>query len=345
VSEAGSAYTWCENAHELRLTPWHNDPVGDAGGEAIYLRDEETGQVWHPTSLPTADSPGEAGSASPYVTRHGFGYSVFEHDEGGIHSELTVFVATDAAVKFSRLVLRNDGTRTCRLSVTSYVEWVLGDMRAKSAAHIHTEVAPDSGAVLARNPYSNHFGDWRAFLDVDEADRLAGTMTCDRTEFIGRNGSLRRPAALRRAHLSGRSGVAMDPCAAIQVPIVLAPGQSREVTFRLGMGRSVDEVRQLVRRFRGNAAVQQALQDVHAHWSEVLGAVQVRTPDPALDPLANGWLVYQTLGCRIMARSGHYQSGGAYGFRDQLQDAMALVHARPQVLREHLLTCARRQFP
>jgi cyclic beta-1,2-glucan synthetase len=344
VSDGGSSYTWCENAHELRLTPWNNDAVTDGCGEVLYLRDEDTGKVWHPTSLPTAEGTDAGAMGSPYVTRHGFGYSVFEHDEGGIHSELTVFVATDAAVKFSRLVLRNDSARNCQLSVTAYVEWVLGDMRAKTAPHIHTEVATDSGAVLARNPYSNHFGDWVGFLDVDEADRLAGTMTCDRAEFIGRNGSLRRPAALRRTHLSGRSGVALDPCAAIQVPVRLAPGESREVTFRLGMGRSLDEVQQLVRRFRGSAVANQALAEVHAHWRQVLGAVQVRTPDPALDLLANGWLVYQTLGCRVMARSGHYQSGGAFGFRDQLQDAMALVHARPQVLREQLLTCAGRQF-
>jgi cellobiose phosphorylase len=341
VSDGGSSYTWCENAHELRLTPWHNDAVSDASGEVLYLRDEESGHVWHPTSLPQAQ---DAQAGAPYITRHGFGYSVFEHDEAGIHSELTVFVATDAAVKFSRLVLRNDSGRTRDLSATAYVEWVLGDMRAKTAPHIHTEVAADSGAVMARNRYSNHFGDWLGFLDVDEADRLAGTMTCDRAEFIGRNGSLRRPAAMARAHLSGRSGVALDPCAAIQIPLRLAPGESREVTFRLGMGRSLDEVQQLVRRFRGSGAVQQALGDVRAHWKHLLGAVQVRTPDAALDLLANGWLVYQTLACRIMARSGHYQSGGAFGFRDQLQDAMALVHARPQLLRDHLLACASRQF-
>lgn len=344
VSDGGSSYTWCENAHELRLTPWHNDAVTDDCGEVMYLRDEDSGRMWHPTALPLPDDLAGHPGGAPHVTRHGFGYSVFEHDEAGIHSELTVFVAMDAAVKFSRLVVRNDGDSARHLSATSYVEWVLGDMRAKTAPHIHTEVAIASGALLARNRYSNHFGDWVAFLDVDEGDRLAGTMTCDRTEFIGRNGSLRKPAALRRAHLSGRSGVALDPCAAIQVPLRLEPGASREITFRLGMGRSLDEAGQLVRRFRGSGAVQQALDEVHAHWKHVLGAVQVRTPDPALDLLANGWLVYQTLGCRMMARSGHYQSGGAFGFRDQLQDAMALVHARPRVLREQLLLCASRQF-
>jgi len=337
VSEAGSAYTWCENAHELRLTPWHNDPVTDTSGEVIYLRDEESGEVWHPTS-----APGSADGAC--VTRHGFGYSVFEHVALGIHSELTIFVALDAAVKFSVLVLRNDSNRARRLSATGYVEWVLGDMRAKTAPHIGTEIAEDNGALYARNPFSNDFGDWIGFFDVDGGDRALSTVTGDRTEFIGRNGSLQSPAALRRKHLSGRVGVGLDPCAAIQVPFDLAPGQTREIVFRLGMGRSVDEAGQLVERFRGRAAQRDAQDAVHTHWRHTLGAVQVKTPDPSLDLLANGWLVYQTLACRMWARSGYYQSGGAYGFRDQLQDAMALVHTRPELLREHLLLCASRQF-
>ena len=345
VSEGGSSYTWCENAHELRLTPWHNDPVTDVGGEVIYLRDEESGEVWHPTSLPSPGDERDDGDAPPpYLTRHGFGYSVFEHDAAGIHSELTMFVAIDAAVKFSVLELRNDSGRLRRLSATGYVEWVLGDMRAKTGLHINTDISADNGALYARNPYSNDFGDWVAFFDVDERDGPFSTITCDRTEFIGRNGSLRRPVALRRMQLSGRIGPSLDPCAAIQVPFELAPGQKREIVFRIGMGRSTDEAGQLVQRFRGNAAMREALDAVHSHWKQTLGAVQVSTPDVALNLLANGWLVYQTLACRMWARSGYYQSGGAYGFRDQLQDAMALVHTRPQLLREHLLLCASRQF-
>jgi len=344
ISEAGSAYTWCENAHELRLTPWHNDPVCDGGGEAIYLRDEASGQVWLPTALPGSGAEHKDGNPSPYVTRHGFGYSVFEHDEAGIHSELTVYVAMDAAIKFSVLRLSNDGARERRLSATGYVEWVLGDLRAKTAPHITTDIAPENGALYARNAYSNDFGDWIGFFDVDESDRLFGTVTCDRTEFIGRNGSLHRPAALARTRLSGRTGAALDACSAIQVPFDLLPGQTREIVFRLGMGRSADEAGQLVQRFRGSAAAREALDAVHRHWEHTLGSVQLQTPDAALNVLVNGWLVYQTLACRMWARSGFYQSGGAFGFRDQLQDAMALVHTRPQLLRDHLLLCASRQF-
>ena len=344
VSEAGNAYTWCENAHELRLTPWHNDPVTDTGGEVIYLRDEETGQVWQPTSLPCPGDLRDESTNPPYVTRHGFGYSTFEHGRLGIHSELTVFVSLTEAVKFSRLVLRNDSTRTRSLSATGYVEWVLGDMRPKTGPHIHTDVSAENGAIYARNRYSNDFGDWIGFFDIDESDRMSATITCDRAEFIGRNGSLRRPAAMRRIRLSGRTGASLDPCAAIMVPFELAPGQSREITFRLGMGRSDDEAGKLIQRFRGKATVRAVLNEVQEHWRRLLGAVQVDTPDQGVNLLANGWLMYQTLACRIWARSGYYQSGGAYGFRDQLQDAMALVHARPQLLREHLLLSASRQF-
>ncbi|GAB6040390.1 GH36-type glycosyl hydrolase domain-containing protein [Endothiovibrio diazotrophicus] len=340
LSESGQAYTWGENAHEFRLTPWHNDPVTDAGGEALYLRDEESGQLWSPTPLPRR-------GATPYVSRHGFGYSVFEHTEGGIRSELWVYVARDAAVKFSVLKLRNDSGRPRRLSATGYVEWVLGDLRPKSAMHVVTEIDPADGALYARNPYHGEFPGRVAFFDVDESER---TVTCDRAEFIGRNGDLGNPAALARSHLSGRVGSGLDPCAAIQVGFALAAGEQREITFRLGLGGvgggapGGEEAARLVQRFRGPDAARRALEAVWHYWNHTLGAVQVATPEPSLDVLANGWLLYQTLASRLWARSGYYQSGGAFGFRDQLQDAMALLHAEPGLLRAQLLLCAGRQF-
>jgi cellobiose phosphorylase len=334
VSENGVGYTWSENAHEFRLTPWHNDPVTDASGEAFYLRDEETGRFWSPTPLPV---PGER----PYVSRHGFGYSVFEHDTAGIHSEMTVYVALDAPVKFSVLKVRNDSTQARRLSATGYVEWVLGDLRAKSAMHVTTEVDSKSGALFARNPYNSEFPDRVAFFDVDDSSR---TVTGDRMEFLGRNGSLLKPAAMTRTRLSGKVGAALDPCAAIQVGFELAPGQERQLVFRMGVGTGVDGARVHVNRFRGSAAAATALESVWEYWKRTLGAVQVETPDESLNVLTNGWLVYQTLCCRMWARSGYYQSGGAFGFRDQLQDVMALIHTEPRLVRAHLLLCASRQF-
>lgn len=344
VSEAGSAYTWCENAHLLRLTPWHNDPVTDAGGEEIYLRDEASGDVWSPTHPSVSAAPQAARASAAFRTRHGFGYSVFEHEHDELRSALTVFVALEDAVKFSRLVLHNAGTRPRRLTATAYVEWVLGDVRAKTAPHLDVAVAADNSALYARNRYSNDFGDWVAFLDVDPADREGASFTADREEFIGRNGSLHHPAALRRVRLSGRTGTGLDACGAFQVAVELAPGETREIVFRLGMGRSDDEAGQLVQRHRGADAARAALQAVRAHWDGVLGAVQVRTPSPSIDLLANGWLIYQTIACRLWARSGYYQSGGAFGFRDQLQDAMALVHTQAPLLRRQLLASAARQF-
>jgi cellobiose phosphorylase len=336
LSESGAAYTWAENAHEFRLTPWDNDPVSDTSGEALYLRDEESGQFWSPTPLPCPGSPDH-----PTVTRHGFGYSVFQHSEGGIHSELWIYVDVNAPVKFSVLKLRNDSGRTRRLSATAYVEWVLGTERAKSAPYVVTNADPGTGALFARNPYSTEFGDRVAFLDADD---MNGSVTGDRTEFVGRNGTLQRPAALGRARLSGKLGATLDPCAAIQVPFDLYEGQEREIIFRLGVGRSIEDAANLVHRYRGSATARSALEAVWQYWNHTLGAVQVETPNPALDVLANGWLLYQTLACRLWARSGSYQSGGAFGFRDQLQDAMALIHCEPRLLREQLLLCAAHQF-
>jgi len=333
ISESGLACTWSENAHEFRLTT--NDPVSDSSGEAFYLRDEERGHFWSPTPLPGRGS-------QPYVSRHGFGYSVFEHTERGIRSELWVYVALDAPIKFTVLKVRNECGRSRRLSATGYMEWVLGDLRPKSALHVATEVDPGSGALFARNPYNTEFADRVAFFDVDDAVR---TVSGDRTEFIGRNGTLQSPAAMTRSRLSGKVGPALDPCAAIQVPFELADGQEREIIFTLGVGRDADDARNLAYRFRGSAAARGALEEVWHYWNHTLGAVQVETPDPSLNVLTNGWLLYQTLACRLWARSGYYQPGGAFGFRDQLQDGMALVHAAPHLLREHLLRCAARQFP
>ncbi len=335
VSESGNAYTWSENAHEFRLTPWSDDAVGASSGEAIYLRDEESGHFWSPTPSPGDD-------ALPYVTRHGFGYSVFEHAADGIESELWLYVDLDEAVKYSVLRVRNASGRLRRLSATGYVEWVLGDLRSKSAMHVVTEIDPTSGALFARNAYNTEFAGRVAFFDVDDLSR---TLSGDRTEFLGRNGTRADPEAMSRSRLSGRIGAALDPCGAIQVPFELADGQEREIIFRLGAGRDVERARELAQRLRKSGTARTALGRVRQYWKHALGAVQIQTPDPSLDVLTNGWLLYQTLACRLWARSGYYQSGGAFGFRDQLQDVMALVHAKPQLVREHLLHCAEHQFP
>ncbi len=334
VSESGAGYTWLENAHEFRLTPWSNDPVQDTPGEALYIRDEQTGEFWSPTPLP-------ARGDAPYVIRHGFGYTVFEHTGNGIVSELWVYVAMDAAVKFTVLKLRNISGRPRRLSVTGYWEWVLADLRHKSLLHVQTEVDLKTGALLARNYYNTEFPGRIAFLDVEDATR---TITGDRKEFLGRNGSFAAPAAMLRSRLSGKVGAGMDPCGAMQVAFDLADGAEREISFRLGVGRNPADVQDLIHRFRRFNANRAALEGVWGWWNRTLGAVNVDTPDASVNVMANGWLLYQNMSSRLWGRTGFYQSGGAYGFRDQLQDVMALVHAEPALTREHLLRAASRQF-
>ncbi|WP_263147838.1 glucoamylase family protein [Pseudomonas sp. RIT-PI-AD] len=334
VSAEGSGYTWAGNSRENQLTPWSNDPVMDPSGEALYVRDEENLDLWCPTVQPLRDG-------GRYLARHGHGYSRFEHQAKGIVLELLHYVALEDPIRISRLTLRNPSSLPRRLSVTAYSEWVLGTSRAASAPFIVTEVDGPTGALFARNPWSTAFPGRVAFAD------LAGRQTAwsaDRGEFLGRNGSLAAPQALlRRADLSGRTGAGLDPCAALQRIVELEPGETREVVWFVGQCQSAEAARSLIERYRG-ADLDAVLQEVKSHWRELLGAVQVRTPDRAMDIMLNGWLLYQTLACRIWARSAFYQASGAYGFRDQLQDGMALTFVRPEETRRHLLAAAARQF-
>lgn len=343
ASESAPGYSWHGNAHAFRLTPWHNDPVSDACGEAYYLRDELTGASWSPMPLPRRGT-------GAYRTRHGFGYTVYEHVEDGIASELWLFVDPVEPVKYAVLKLRNLSGRARSLTATGYVEWVLGDQASRTRMHVVTGVDLATGVLTARNAYNAEFGARCAFFDVDAArdpddGSLRRELTADRVEFLGRNGHLSDPAALHRRGLSGRTGVGLDPCAALQVPVALAAGGTFETTFRLGSADDEGAALALATRLRVAGSAHDALDVVRVHWRDVLGRVVVHTPDPAVDVLANGWLMYQVLSSRCLGRSGYYQSGGAFGFRDQLQDTMASVHALPALSRTHLLASAAQQFP
>ncbi|HXQ46788.1 MAG TPA: hypothetical protein VN806_09240 [Caulobacteraceae bacterium] len=335
VSAEGGGYAWSVDSREHQLTPWSNDPVTDRPGQAFYLRDEETGDLWSPTALPIRDE------AATYVARHGWGYSRFEHASHGIAAELLEYVPLADPLKISRLKLRNLSGRARRLSVTAYVEWVLGAARAAGAPTVTTRIDVRSGAMLAKNPWNPALGDRVAFAD------LAGRQTSwtgDRREFIGRNGALAWPAALvNGSSLSGRVGSGLDPCAALQTTIEIAPNGVVEIVFFLGDAPDETEARSLIARYR-ETDLDAVLSDVRRFWDETVGTVQVKTPDRSMDIMLNGWLTYQTLACRVWARSGFYQASGAYGFRDQLQDCMALATVRPSITRDHLLKAAGRQF-
>jgi cyclic beta-1,2-glucan synthetase len=335
VSESGSGYTWSLNSHENQLTPWSNDPVSDQPGEAIYIRDELSGEVWTPTAAPIRDETAQ------YVARHGQGYSRFQHDSHGIAAELTQFVPLQDSIKISRLSLRNTSSRTRRLSVSAYAEWVLGSSRSASAPYIITEIDPQTGALFARSAWAGEFGGRIAFSDLSGKQT---SWTCDRGEFIGRNGTLSHPAALERAGaLSKKSGAGLDPCAVLQTLFELKPGARTEIVFFLGQAASREEARTLIGRYR-NVDLGIVFRDAVNQWNDVLDGVQVTTPEHSMDLLLNRWLLYQTLSCRVWGRTAFYQASGAFGFRDQLQDVMALCAAKREVAREHLLLAASRQF-
>ena len=301
----------------------------------MFLRDEESGRVWSATPLP-------AGGGQPYTIRHGQGYSVYEHARDGIESRLRVYVAAAEPVKVFQIALRNTSNRRRQVSVTIYAEWVLGENRERTGLHIVTRREPTTGALLASNAFRDAFADRVAFLDLFGGDER--TLTGDRTEFIGRNGSLRAPAALGRTGLSDRTGAAMDPCGAVQVRVTLEPSQEQTVIGLLGEAADEASVSSLVRRSRAPQGITAAFDDVQGFWRSLLGSVQVTTPDRSMDLMLNGWLLYQTLACRIWGRSAFYQSSGAFGFRDQLQDVLALMMAAPHLARNHIVHAASRQF-
>ncbi|MGC2494223.1 GH36-type glycosyl hydrolase domain-containing protein [Candidatus Binatus sp.] len=335
VSVEGAGYTWAINSQQHQITQWSNDPVSDRPGEILYVKDLDTGELWGPTALPIRED------SAPYVVRHGHGYTMFEHTSHGISLELTQYVPVDDSVKISRLKIRNLSPRARRLSITAYVEWVLGTSRGASAPYIVTEAESETHAVLARNSFSIEYGTRIAFADL-RGQQIS--WTADRTEFLGRNGTLDNPAALASGKpLSARTGAAMDPCAALQTTVSLKPNAESEVVFFLGEAASRPAAIATIKKYR-DADLDAVLTTVTHYWDDMLGAVQVKTPDRSMDLMLNRWLLYQTLACRVWARSAFYQAGGAYGFRDQLQDVMALTMAQPALTREHLLRAASRQF-
>ena len=331
----GGGCTWSLNSRENQITPWSNDPVSNPPSEAFFIHDDDSGATWSPTALPIRVE------AATYVARHGRGYSRFEHASHAISSDLTQFVPMDAPVKISRLTLRNLSDRVRHLSVTGYVEWALGPSRPAGLAFVTTALDSATGAIFARNPWSGAFGARVAFADFSG---LQSDWTGDRREFIGRNRTLRDPLALADGGpLSNLLGAGLDPCAALRTSLALAPGASVEVVFLLGEAADSLEARRLIALYRG-ADLDAVFAEVGNYWDDVLGAVAVKTPDRAMDIMLNGWLLYQTIACRLWARSAFYQASGAYGFRDQLQDGMALSSSRPAMTRQHILRAAGRQF-
>jgi cyclic beta-1,2-glucan synthetase len=334
VTERGSGFSWAENSFFYRLTPWHNDPVSDPTSDVLYLRDEESGELWSATPAPVDH-------AAAFTVRHAPGTSTFEQEYAGIATRLELGVPPDDAVRLSLLRITNRDDRPREISVTPYVEWTLGVLREHTRHQVRTAYDADSQTIFAYNNFDEQFTDWVAFLTMSEHP---SSHTADRREFLGRNGSPSAPAAMRRRQLGNRTGAGIDPCGALQCVVRLAPGESREIAVALGAARGQDEANRLVDAYRDTTRARDAARRSVQAWEERLSAISVHTPEPSFDALVNRWTLYQALSCRMWARSALYQSSGAYGFRDQLQDVMAFVYAEPRIAREHILRCASRQF-
>ena len=334
MSEAGAGPAWAVNSSFFRLTPWENDPVSDACGDCIYLRDEETGETWCPTPAPIHDG-------SAYTVRHGQGYTVLEHERDGITTSLRAGVPESGAVKIQVLTLTNSGSRGRRLTVTAYAEWVLGVDRERSQGHVRVEADITQRSVFATNDFEADYAAQVAFLAVSEA--VSG-FTLDRRGFIGRNGSLSSPASFSAGRLDGIGEQPADPCAVLQTRIEIDPGKTQEIVVLLGSASGKGDAVATIENFRAPPAAKAALDRSAAAWKRRLTAITVSTPDPAFDCIVNHWSLYQALACRMWGRIALYQSSGAYGFRDQLQDSMAMVYGEPSLTRQQIVRAAARQF-
>jgi cellobiose phosphorylase len=338
VSEAGTEFIWGRNSQTDRLTPWFNDPISDPPGTAIYIRDDDIGVVWSPTPQPIREE-------DAYRTGHGQGYTRFEHNSHAIEQQLLTFVPVDDSggqpVRLQRLHLRNNSSRRRKLTVTSYAALVLGADPEQTGMHVVTKWDLQSQSLFAYNSFEPDLSERVAFATSTPAPAF---FTGDRAAFIGRNRSLRDPAAMGHQRLTGDIGAGLNPCAAVQVTVEIDPNQTAEITFLLGQADDEKQARSVVQHFRDPANVESAFQETCRWWDRLLSTIEVETPELSTNLLLNRWLLYQTLSCRLWGRTALYQSSGAYGFRDQLQDVMALVHAAPQLTRDHILRAAARQF-
>jgi cyclic beta-1,2-glucan synthetase len=334
VSESGSGFTWAENSGENRITPWKNDPVLDTSGEVIYLRDDESAEIWTPTAKPVRDE-------FPYLITHGQGYSIFQHNSHGLEQHMTMFTDAIDPVKFVQVQLKNSTDRNRRISIVYYLEWVLGVNREDNQQYILTEFDAKELIILAKNSYNSEFKNRYAFIT---ATRSPDLVTADRREFIGYLGKMERPEGLNRHGFSPKFGAFLDPCGVYKKVLWIAPGETKEITFIIGQGKNKEEAIRLAKKYKDINQIDLSFQRTIEKWSEINSQVQINTPDKGLNILANHWLLYQTLSCRIWGRSGLYQSSGAYGFRDQLQDVMALLVSRPEIVKEHILRSAHYQF-
>jgi len=335
VSESGSGYTWSINSRENRLSTWSNDPVSDPSSEAIYIRDEESGVFWSPTPLPIR-------SSESYMINHGHGYSEFHHNSHGLSHALTMFVPLEDSVKIIRLKLKNLNSKPRALSVTSYIDWVLGFSRAQSSQTLVTLWNERGQCLLAKNTYNNEFAHRVAFMSSSGTNK---SYTGDRKEFIGRNGSMDKPAAMLRNTLNDKVGGGIDPCGAMQSSFNLDANEEKEIIILIGQGENEEDALRLSEIYKNPQTIENAFKDVKLYWDKTLTSITIKTPDASMDMLVNRWLLYQTLACRIWARSAFYQSGGAFGYRDQLQDVMAMVYSHPEITRAQIKLAASRQFP
>lgn len=335
VSECGISYTWHKNSRENKLTTWSNDPIIDGEAEAVYIRDEITGKVWSVSPKPIRDY-GE------YVIEHGFGYSTFKHEANGIIGEMTMFADINESAKLCRIKLKNNTNEERKLSISYYAKLALGVTHEQTAQYIFTGYNEENNYIYARNPYSEHFGKLACYMRIFGGEDL--TYTGNRKEFIGRGRRVSDPRAFKLKRLTNTVGAGFDPCLAQNTKLTLKSEEEKEFLVLLGQEESFEAIERIINKYKNPQKAEEELNNVKDYWEGLLGTIQVETPDKSMDIMINGWLMYQVISCRFWARTGFYQSGGAYGFRDQLQDVMSIGYLDPEITRKHIIYSASKQY-
>ncbi|MCR1934322.1 GH36-type glycosyl hydrolase domain-containing protein [Clostridium tepidum] len=334
VSESGSSYSWYKNSRENKLTNWSNDPIIDGESEHIYVRDEITGEIWSITPNPIRDS-------GKYIINHGFGYSNFKHYANGIIGEITNYCPMGDNCKISLIKLKNNTDIRRKISVTYYASTVLGVSKQLSSQYISTYLDKEN-FIYSRNPYNSSFKETIAYLKI-----IGGreeSFTGNRKEFLGIEGSIENPKALKYIKLNDEVGAAMDPCMAENSKIILEPNEEKVLIAILGAEDNIDAVRENINKYNNEIIAFKELNNTKKYWLKITNTIKVKTPDKSMDLMLNGWLLYQVIVCRLWSRTAFYQSGGAYGFRDQLQDVMAVCYINPDITKKQIIYSSSRQF-
>ena len=333
VTESMGGYTWYKNSRLNRITTWHNHPVTDIPSEAIYLQDKESKKIWSVGLNPCPDE-------NDYYITYGFGYAKYLHHSKGLTQRLEMFVPMDDPVKMQILNLENNELKKKKLKLVYYLKPVLGEDELKTNGYLDLKFYENSNLICMKN--LNEDENFSQYLFVSSSEKIT-SYTGSKSSFFGK-GNLTHPDSIDQIELNKENSLWQDGIIAIQCEVELEALESKKVIFTLGVGKDVLECQDLSYQYRNTSKVYEEYENTKRYWRELLGKIQVTTPLESTNILLNGWLLYQVITSRLWGKTGYYQSGGAFGFRDQLQDVLSLKYTNPEILKNQIIKHSEHQF-